>query len=221
MARIIFSKKLFPIIWDKGLEEDQLNRRLRFVWWGVLGLLLLAAAIKFLLPAKSGIQIEQNQENEEIVVYISGAVNHSGLLKLPLDARLDDALKQAVPKENADLDILNPAQKLKDGQKIIVPFQVETTAKENGSSQDGQGPGSGQATEMGKPTGQVKAKVNINAAGLEELDTVPGIGPALAQRVIDYRNLNGLFSSTDEIQNVSGIGAKTYQKMADYITVGP
>jgi competence protein ComEA len=63
-------------------------------------------------------------------------------------------------------------------------------------------------------------KVNINTAGLEELDNIPGIGPALAQRIIDYRSNNGFFSSPEDLKNVSGIGDKTYEKMSGYLTVG-
>jgi competence protein ComEA len=174
-----------------GVGEGKfcLDRKLKLVWLGILGILLVAAAMKFLLPVNSPANMELTQENREIVVYITGAVKNSGLYALPLDSRLDDVLKLAVLVADADQELLNPAQRLKDGQKIIVPYNSS-------------------------------GKVNINNAGLAELDTIPGIGPVLAQRIIDYREQNGLFSSPEEIQNVSGIGPKTYEKMADYITIG-
>lgn len=185
-----------------------MEKKLKIIWWGVLGFFLMAAVLKFLLPVKSPLKIEQAEENRKIVVFITGAVENPGLLHLPLDARLDDALKEAVLSNNADQEVLNPAQRLKDGQKIIVPFREEIS--ENN-------PLSG---NISMSTSK-ESRVNINIADLGELDTIPGIGPALAQRIIDYREQNGPFTSPEEIQNVSGIGPKTYEKMAEYIRVGP
>jgi competence protein ComEA len=180
------------------------DKKIRYLWWGVLGLLFVIAIGKFILPVKTPIQVESSPVNREIVVYVTGAVKHPGLICLPIDARLDDALKKAELKEDADIEALNPALKLKDGQKVIVPsIPLPNTDNQTAS------------------TVQVTSKlVNINSAGLGELDTIPGVGPALAQRIIDFREQNGLFSSPEEIQNVSGIGPKTYEKMAGYITVG-
>jgi competence protein ComEA len=144
------------------------------------------------------------------------------LLHLPLDARLDDALQAAGLSSAADLEALNPAQKLKDGQKIIVPYR-EQPAGESTNAGSISGSGS-RRSNMPAASGTAlspSGKVNINTAGLGELDTIPGIGPALAQRIIDYREEHGLFSSPEEIQAVSGIGPKTYEKMAAYIRVGP
>lgn len=198
-----------------------MDRKIRFLWWGMLGILLIIAFVKFLLPVRTPQAIEQTQANREIVVYVTGAVRHPGLLNLPLDARLDDALAKAVLREDADLEALNPAQKLKDGQKIIVPYQA--LPAESGELQGNPAalPKQNIGVSSGKSQASNSSKVNINYAGITELDAIPGIGPALAQRIIDYRMQNGLFSSPEEIQNVSGIGPKTYEKMAAYITVGP
>ena len=189
---------------------------IRRIWWAVLGILVVAAFVKFLIPVNNPVTIEQNAQSREIVVYISGAVQNPGLLKLPLDARLDDALRLAGLSPEADVEALNPAQKLKDGQKIIVPF-VRDAAPVNDETAESSGSAAGSPQQSARSDG----KININTAGLAELDSIPGIGPVLAQRIIDYREQNGFFSSPEEIQNVSGIGPKTYEKMADYITVGP
>jgi len=204
-------------LWKSAEGRFCLDRKLKLVWLGILGILLAVAAVKFLLPVKSPDDMELISGNREIVVYITGAVDNPGLYRLPLDSRLDDVLKLAVLSTNADREVLNPAQKLKDGQKIVVPYIVEQSEQESNPAALSNG---GQAKQSAVKSGNPPGKVNINSAGLAELDTIPGIGPALAQRIIDYREQNGLFSSPEEIQNVSGIGPKTYEKMADYITVG-
>lgn len=191
---------------------------MKILWWIILGGLLIGAAVKFLLPVKSPIMTEPVAESKEIIIYITGAVNNPGLLHLPLDARLDDALKKAGLSYDADLESLNPAQRLKDGQKVIVPFKEYTQQEQIGRVQkESADERKGIAVSSSSGSG----KVNINTAGLEELDLIPGVGPALAQRIIDYREQNGLFSSPEEIQQVSGIGPKTYEKMAEFIRVGP
>ena len=190
-----------------------MDRKLKLIWWGILGLLLVVAFVKFLIPVKSPVNFDVTNANEGIVVYITGAVEHPGLLNLPLDARLDNALREAKPKPNADLDVLNPAQRLKDGQKIIIPYKAEDTLQIKLS---------GESIVVPNPVAQSgSGKININTGGVSELDKIPGIGPVLAQRIIDFREQNGFFSSPEEIQNVSGIGAKTYENMASSITVGP
>lgn len=171
-----------------------------------------------LLPVKSPVTIDQSEENRQIVVYITGAVEHPGLQHLPIDARLNDALKEAELTADADLDSLNPAQKLKDGQKIVIPTKTD--------SEDASDPAAGNVSggTVGGGTNSSSAssgKVNVNTAGLSELDTIPGIGPAIAQRIIDYRTQNGLFTDPEDIQSVSGIGPKKYEQMQAYITIGP
>jgi competence protein ComEA len=179
------------------------DKKIKIIWRSILGFFLIFAVLKFLLPVKTPLKIEQPQGNREIVIFITGAVENPGLLHLPLDARLDDALKEAVLSNDADLEVLNPAQKLKDGQKVIVPFRAEISESDPASGSRSM------STEISKEVGtSVKAiagkepRVNINIAGVGELDTIPGIGPALAQRIIDYREQNGPFSSPEEIQNV-------------------
>lgn len=201
-----------------------MNQKVKFIWWGILGVLLLSAAFKIFLPVKSAVTIDQSEESREIVVYITGAVAHPGLLILPVDARLDDALKEAVLTAEADKDSLNPAQKLKDGQKIVVPTKP-TIADPNligNSASPAEATGGSSSGAVNSSASSPKSpKVNINTAGVNELDTIPGVGPAIAQRIIDFRTENGMFNDPEEIQNVSGIGPKTYAKMESYITIGP
>ena len=193
-----------------------MEQKLRMIWWGLLCLFLIAASVKFILPVRSPAAIEISEAPGGIVVYVTGAVVNAGLLTLPLDARLDDALRAAVPTGDADLDILNPAQRLKDGQKIIVPYKSQNPTTDIASSATFvPDPPATSAVQLGN------IKININTADVRLLDDIPGVGPVLAQRIVDYRQQNGLFSSPEEIQDVSGIGPKTYENMASYITVGP
>lgn len=130
-----------------------------------------------------------------VTVHISGCVaKPDQLVTLPEGSRISDAIAAAGgATEEADLSRLNLAALLKDGQKITVPSQNEEQA--------GSGP------------------VNINTASLEELDTLPGIGPSLAQRIITYREENGAFADIAELMNVSGIGEKLFSQLEEKIRI--
>lgn len=225
-----------------------MERKIRYVWWGVLALLLVAAVWKFFLPHSSDVAIEKTGQNREIVVYVAGAVERPGLVHLAVDARLNDALKQVSPLPEANVDQMNPAEKLKDGQKITVPFKpvvqspgipnptngpgsntlpsvgvIPSTGTLNGtvpSTNASAGTGASATSSIG--TGNsASGLININTAGITELDKLPGIGSALAERIIQYRNEHGIFAKPEDLQKVSGIGAKTYEKMASMVSVGP
>lgn len=215
-----------------------MERRMRYLWWGVLGIVVLFAGWKLFLRPGTTATVEKASNNREIVVYVSGAVSKPGLISLPLDARLNDVLKEANPLPEADLEQLNPASKLKDGQKISISYKAgmnsaEATAQASQTSQRTQNPGSqspqaAQVTQSpqtssvsGSAPSSNTGKININTAGAAELDNLPGVGPALAARIIQYRTDNGPFTNPEDLQNVSGIGSKTYEKMASMVTTGP
>lgn len=203
---------------------------MRYLWWGALGIFVVFAGLKLFLPHGTTTTIEKASNNREMVVYVSGAVSRPGLISLPLDARLNDALDAAKLLPEADLEQLNPASKLKDGQKINIPYKAgmdpaETQAQAAQAIQPGQpnqpsqGSSSVQASKV-TPSPQT-GKININTASAAELDNLPGVGPALAARIIQYRTDNGPFLNPEDLQNVSGIGPKTYEKMASMVTTGP
>lgn len=147
----------------------------------------------------------------EIVVHVAGAVAKSGVYHLPAGSRVIDALEAAGgAAAEADVDALNLAQPLVDGQKVWVPKKGEVPAAQAAGAAAGPAPG-GAAAGGGK--------VNINTAGVAELDTLPGIGPALAQRIIDYRAAHGPFKSIEDLKNVSGIGEKKFAELKDYVTL--
>lgn len=144
---------------------------------------------------------------KELIVHVTGAVQKPGVYKLTEGSRWVDAVNLAVPNAEADLEQLNLAALITDGQKILVP-----TASDNDTTMP-DNPASNNAITLNNST------ININTASLGELDTLPGIGPALAQRIIDYRQANGGFKTTEEIKNVSGIGEKKYESIKDLISI--
>jgi competence protein ComEA len=165
----------------------------------------------------------------EMLVHVAGAVEKPGVYRLSPGARVQDAIKMAVALPEADLDILNLAAPLTDGQKIVVPLKQ---AGNDAVVMPGQGlsrPAPVSATSSGNPfarpvvdprvSGSGGSLVNINTASQEELETLPGIGPSLAQRIIQYRETSGPFKVPEDIKNVSGIGEKRYEQLKDYITV--
>ena len=138
-----------------------------------------------------------------IRVYVSGAVHQPDVYTLPQDSIVKDAMEAAGgPTEEADLERINLALPVTDGQQVHVPRQGE----ENPPIQ----PPSGQPATGGK--------VNINTAAPAALEALPGIGPALAQRIVDHRQAHGPFERIEDITEVSGIGEAIFEGIQDLIT---
>jgi competence protein ComEA len=144
-----------------------------------------------------------------IVVAVTGRVRHPGLVNLPPGSRVADAIAAAggaLPK--TDLSFVNLARKVTDGELIVIGVQPSP-----GMSVDQTGdPASSTA-------GATTGPVDINTAGLAQLETLSGIGPALAQRILDYRSQHGSFRSIDELQDVSGIGPAKFAEIQAEVTV--
>ncbi len=153
-----------------------------------------------------------------LVVAVEGKVRHPGLVRLPAGSRVADAIEAAGGVEpGTDLSFVNLAQKVVDGELIVIgmtaPPGVGATTGSNSSGSGGLGVGgSGGPAQPGAP-------INLNTASEADLDTLPGIGPALAQRIIDYRSQHGAFRSVDELRNVSGIGDAKFAEIKDLVTV--
>ncbi len=136
-------------------------------------------------------------------VYVSGAVHHPDVYTLAQDSIVKDAIEAAGgPTEEADLERINLALPVTDGQQVHVPRQGE----DNPPVQ----PPSGQPTTGGR--------VNINTADSAALESLPGIGPSLAQRIIDHRQAHGPFERIEDVMEVSGIGEATFVGIQELIT---
>lgn len=151
----------------------------------------------------------EGDEIETVVVDVGGAVIEPGVVELDAGSRVADAIEAAGGLAiDADCTTLNQAQLLQDGQKVYVPKEGEIDA--SGALVDLSTQEAGQAATT---------LVNINTATLEELDALPGVGPATAQAIIDDREANGPFASEEDIMRVSGIGEKKYEKLKGSICI--
>ena len=189
----------------------------------VLGLGALAlrdrstpAPIKIVPPAPSATPLP-TATAVPIQVYVSGEVLAPDVYALPADSRIKQLVEAAGGfTELANMVVINLAQPLTDGVHVHIPSNVEAPATPPSVLSDPAPlPGSSEIN-----IGSGGGLVNINSAALEELDTLPGIGPVTAQKIIDYRAVNGSFSDIKAIMEVSGVGEGKFEQIQDLITVG-
>ena len=167
-------------------------------------------------------QEESSKETKKIIVHVSGAVQNEGVIELEENSRIADAIEKAGGfREDAYTKDVNLAYKLEDGMKIYIPTMEEKENEkanvivESGIETENNN-NSYSNTDEGK---NVNSKVNINTASKEELDTLPGIGPSTAEKIINYRKENGKFKSIEGIKDVSGIGDSKYENIKDMIEI--
>ena len=163
------------------------------------------------LDAGTTPQAKAPAKESEIVVYVAGAVNRPGVVQLAEGARAKDAVDACggfLP--TADTNGVNLAQKLKDGMQVTVPEKSP-----QGTAAQGAAGGAQAGAAKSLPEGMV----NINTADEKELDKLPGVGPAMAKRIVEYRTENGAFQAPEEIKRVKGIGDAKYAKMKDKIAL--
>ena len=148
----------------------------------------------------------KSEEVQPVIVDIAGAVWRPGVYTLKAGARVKDAVDKASPRSSANLELLNLASPLRDGQKIVVPTKISEGNLKRRSASEARLPG--QAN-----------RINLNTTSKAELETLPGMGPVRAQAIIEYRTEHGGFKNIEEIKNVKGIGEITFKKAEDLITV--
>jgi competence protein ComEA len=191
-------------------------RQALYVLLGVLAGFFLAGALLLIVRAPAGepIALQPAPTEAPIAVHVIGAVPRPGLYEFAKGARVQDAIDAAGGLlTEADEQAINLAALLEDGQQVNVPYET------------GEGPTPEPVAEIGPdglprpiPTSN-EDLVNINTATLDELDSLPGIGPTTAQKIIDYRIENGPFLEIEDIMNVSGIGPATFENLRELITV--
>jgi competence protein ComEA len=154
---------------------------------------------------------------EMVVVAVAGRVRRPGLVRLPAGARVADALDAAggaLP--GVDVALLNLARKVADGELLL----VGVTAPPGVAAQPGGGAPGGPAPGPNGADGAAGGgKVNLNTATLAQLDGLPGVGPVLAQRILDHREQHGGFRSVGDLRQVQGIGDARYEDLKDLVTV--
>lgn len=187
-------------------------------WIALAGLCILAgAAVLYWIarpPQGDPIQLLPAPTPSQYQVYVVGAVLQPGLYSLPPGSRVNDAIRSAGGfQKDADQVAINLAAMLVDGDRILVPTQkipIPTRSKLTPSF----------ALEGTAAPATTPGLININTASLEELDTLPGIGPVTAGRIIAYRQLYGTFKTIQDITNVEGVGPALFSKIKALITVG-
>src|SRR3954447_2717958 len=153
-----------------------------------------AAALPTVTPAVSS-------SGQEIVVDVGGGVRHPGLVTLPAGSRVADAIAAAGgPLRPADLARINLAARVSDGQLLLIGVP-------------------GASAEAGSGPAGSSGPVDLNSATVEQLDALPGVGPVLAQRIVDWRQAHGGFRTVEDLQQVPGIGARKFSDLKSLVMV--
>jgi competence protein ComEA len=184
--------------------------------WAIAAVLATVAAVRILgddQPHPAAIRVSDTPaagrdhgggERRGIYVHVAGAVRRPGLMRLPPGSRVAVALDRAGgPTRRADLTAVNLAARLQDGQQIVVP-----DGRAVGGARAAAVGGAGGSAPLGGAGGPPGGKVHLSTATVEQLDGVDGIGPTLAQRIVEYRDSHGGFRSLAELAQVEGIGEK-------------
>ena len=138
-----------------------------------------------------------------LIVHMSGEVIAPGVYRLPVGARVEDALKAAGgPTGEGDIHRLNLAARLADGQQIVVPKRIDPVL----------------AAQVPLPS-PTPGRVNLNMASVAELDRLPGVGPVTAQRIVAYREQHGPFTSVDHLRDAKLVNATTFEKIKDLVGI--
>jgi competence protein ComEA len=176
-------------------------------------------------PKPAEDQADSPKVADQIVVHVAGAVRRPAVYRFDAGARAQDAIKRAGgAKEDANLDGINLAARLEDGQQLYLPTHAEqpkggAEARPRGKSRSTGRSSRGHGVSPDKLTSAGQGTVNINTASAAQLQRLPGVGPAMSARIIQFRKENGPFTSTDGLMDVTGIGEKTFERMRPFVRV--
>lgn len=158
---------------------------------------------------------EEKLESRKVTVYVSGAIKKPGVYTFSEGSRILDVVYKAGPAKDAALEYINLAEVMSDGQQISVPRKSEVNGNANLPSVINSGAGRTVAAGLGTKM----RKVNINTANKDTLDSLLGVGPATADKIIEYRKQNGKFKNISELLKVTGIGEKKLAKIKENISI--
>lgn len=172
---------------------------------------------------------DEEEEEEMMAVHITGEVKNPGVIKIKQGSRIQDIIEKAGGlTENADIANVNLAFEVEDGMKIRIPSNDDEQSKEsidenvqeenNHTKYIYQDSGKG-VIVSDEGSGTSSSIVNINTASQTELEKLPGIGPSISSRIIEYRNQKGNFKKIEDVKNVTGIGDSKFEKIKDLIKV--
>ncbi len=210
-------EKIIEIRESEKLQSFIKENRDMIIKVAAAALLVVAAFFVFItgddsskdsIAEEKDVVMETEAESTMIMVDIGGEVNHPMVAELKDGSRVEDAIEAAGGvTEDADLTEINRAAFVEDGEKIFIPSKMAAEEIYDSNS-DG-----------GTYSSYGDGKININTADSEELQKLNGIGPATAEKIIDYRETHGRFKAIDDIKDVSGIGDKTFEKFKDDIMI--
>jgi competence protein ComEA len=196
-----------------------MTRLQRIALGAVLGLAVtVSTALTFFHDDNPDVVLSPPEPEGTIAVHIEGAVATPGLVTVPAGARLADVLAAAGGlRSDADVSGLNVAARVADAQRIII-LRVEPTPNPASTALTSapDAPRDVTAASSATVTSDV---IDLNTADVELLETLPGIGPVLAQRIVDYRDQNGPFRSVDDLEAISGISARLIEEIRPLVTV--
>lgn len=165
-------------------------------------------------PSESVEEIGTSPEPATLVVYVSGEVVNARVVHVPTGSRVTDAVALAGGlTADADVSAVNMARLVTDGEHIHIPAPGDPPRPSTPPAPDG-------AVNDGESPPGLSAPINLNTATGAELETLPGIGPSLSQRIIDYREQHGQFASIDQLLEVSGIGESKFTQLKEHVVVG-
>jgi competence protein ComEA len=214
--------------------------RAHLIAWGIAGALLVIVAIRFLgggagsearavrvdgpappsrhaaSPGSGGTADGSDPARGGLYVHVAGAVARPGLYQVPEGSRVAAAVDAAGgPSRRADLAGVNLAAPVQDGQQVVVPVRAGGVG---GAAASGSGPPSPASPGAVAPGSAAPgAKLSLSTATVEQLDGLDGIGPTLAERIVEYRDAHGAFRSIDELREVEGIGEKRFESLREAV----
>ena len=196
--------------------------RSQLALWAAAALAVLVLGGRYLLrsdvapavpAATTPVRVESSSSRgAAATVHVAGAVRRPGVYRMRPGARIDDAVARAGgATAKADLSAVNLAAKVEDGRQVLVPERAPP-APAAGAGSSASSAAAAPGTTPGRP-------LNLNTATLEQLDTLPGVGPATAEKILAYREEHGGFGSVDELAQVPGIGDKRLASLREQVRV--